>query len=92
MSVGGSRNNNVTLPGVVTIPAGDTGTPIIIDPIMDGVTEPIETLGLTLQPSPSGLFPPPYMVSSAIQTSAGVSLRDLPYFPNGHAVTVRSCV
>ncbi len=59
----------VTLPGVVTI--------------TDGITEPVETVGLTLQQPSLNVFPPPYLFSAAANshTMAGVTIRDTALYP-----------
>ena len=85
-SIGGTASNGVDyadLPGFVTMPAGSPRVLILVDPIADGVTEPAETVGLTLQPPPLDVFPPPYLLgsSSLMPRSAGVTIRDQRIFP-----------
>lgn len=70
--IDGTASNGVdyvTLPGVVTI--------------TDGITEPVETVGLTLQPPSLNVFPPPYLFSAAANrhTMAGVTIRDTALYP-----------
>jgi len=68
----------VELAGYVTIAAGESSAVIVIDPIADGVAEPVETVGLTLQAAPPDVFPPPYLLSDSptLPHAAGVSIRD----------------
>ena len=85
-SISGTARNGVdyvTLPGSVTIPAGSPRTLIVVTPIADGLAEPAESVGLTLQPPPLDVYPPPYLVgtSSTMPRSAGVSIRDHLVFP-----------
>ena len=92
-SVSGTASNGVdyeTLPGVVTIPAGSPRATIIVTPIADGIPEPVESVGLTLQPPPLDLVPPPYVLSAAstMRSSAGVTIRDTQLYP-GHPFLTR---
>jgi gliding motility-associated-like protein len=53
-SIGGTATNGVdyqAIPTSVTIPAGQTSTTLTINPIYDGIPEPIETVVLTVQTS-----------------------------------------
>ena len=80
-AISGAASNGVdyvTLPGFVTIPSSNTSAVILIDPIADGVAEPEETVALTLPSPPLDVFPPPYLLGTAltIYHSAGVSIRD----------------
>ncbi len=80
-AVSGSATNGVdytTLPGAVTIPAGNASAQIIINPIADGLTEDPESVALTLLPPSASLAPPPYVLvaASTLQSSAGASIRD----------------
>lgn len=81
----------VTLPGLVTITAITPSTTIIVNPIADGLTEPVETVGLTLQPPSPDIFPPPYLFSAAPNqhTMAGVTIRDTALYP-GHPYLTRA--
>jgi hypothetical protein len=75
----------VELPGVVTIPAGSSSATIVINPIADGVAEPVETVGLALQAAALDVFPPPYLLSATptLRHEAGVSIRDQLLPPQG---------
>jgi hypothetical protein len=62
-SIGGTATNGVdymTLPGVVTIPAGQCEATITIVPISDGATNRVSTVVLALTPSTN--MPPDYRV------------------------------
>ena len=75
----------VELPGDVTIPANASSATIMINPIPDGVAEPVETVGLTLQVPTPDIFPPPYLLSATppLRHAAGVSIRDQLLPPDG---------
>ena len=75
----------VELPGVVTIAPNNSSATIVINPIPDGVAEPVETVSLTLQPSSVDVFPPPYLLSATppLRHTAGVSIRDQLLPPDG---------
>ena len=95
-TIGGTATNGVDftplLSGSVTIPAGSLHAPIVINPVADGVTEPIEVVVLTLQPPPSDVSPVPYVISAAGYNSntAGVSIRDVP--PPGYGLPRRQLI
>ncbi len=93
-SIDGTASNGVDyaeLPGSVTIPAGTPSAAILINPIVDGVTEPIETVGLTLQIPSLDVFPPPYLFSTAasLHSSAGLTIRDTALYPGHPFLTKR---
>ena len=87
-SISGTAINGVdyaTLPGTITIPAGSTGASITVTPIADGIAEPTESVGVTIQPPPVTANPPPYVVASDSPTTkrtAGVSIRDIYRLPS----------
>jgi hypothetical protein len=62
----------VTLPGSVTLPSGVASTNITLTPIADGISEPIETAILTLQPGAG------YTVSSPIAATVTILDGDAP--------------
>ena len=93
-AIDGTASNGLdyaTLPGVVTIPAGTPSATIIVNPIVDGVTEPIETVGLALQPPAPDVFPPPYLFSAAatLHHMAGLTIRDTALYPGHPFLTKR---
>jgi len=56
-TIGGTATNGIdytTLPASVTIPTGQSSVSITIDPLFDGVTEPNESVTLTVQTSVCG--------------------------------------
>ena len=57
----------------------------MINPIADGVAEPVETVGLALQAAALDVFPPPYLLSATptLRHEAGVSIRDQLLPPQG---------
>jgi hypothetical protein len=75
----------VELPGVVTIAASNSSATIVINPIPDGIAEPVETVALTLQNPALDVFPPPYLLSATptLRHAAGVSIRDQLLPPDG---------
>ena len=95
-TIGGTATNGVDfappLTGTVTIPAGALNAPIVIDPVADGITEPIEIVVLTLQSPPPDVSPVPYVISAAGYNSntAGVSIRDVP--PPGYGLSPRQLI
>lgn len=83
--VGGTASKGidyVLLPGSVSIPAGSVSATILVQPLDDSLPEPVESVILTLRPSPSGgtnntagsTNGPTYTLSSA--TSATVYIYD----------------
>ena len=44
-----ASGDRLGLPGSVTIPAGATSATVLVTPIADGVTEPAETVVMTLK-------------------------------------------
>ena len=94
-SITGTATNGVdyvTLPGTVTIPAGSPRMSIVIDPILDAVAETGESVGITIEPPPSGITPPPYVVgaSSTMQRSAGIGILERrPLTPRARAFYFR---
>ena len=95
-TISGTATNGVDfappLSGSVTIPAGSLNAPIIINPVADGITEPIEVVVLTLQSPPPDVSPVPYVISAAGYNSntSGVSIRDMP--PPGFGLPRRQLI
>ena len=94
-TIGGTATNGVdfaALSGSVTIPAGSANAAIVVHPVADGITEPIEIVVLTLQSPPPDVSPVPYVISAAgyNSSSAGVSIRDVP--PPGYGLSPRQLI
>ena len=75
----------------LTFAAGDSDIDLTLTPIDDLVTEPIETVGLTLQIPSLDVFPPPYLFSTAasLHSSAGLTIRDTALYPGHPFLTKR---
>ena len=92
VAISGSASNGVDyarIPNTVTIPAGHHTAKIVIDPLADNLTEGIETVILTLTPSPLDVFPPPYVVGQPDKAGAVIVDTDWPdplteRLPDGH--------
>jgi hypothetical protein len=81
-TISGTAGNGLDyarLPGFVSFPVGGRFVNLTIIPYLDGETnEPDETVVITLQPPPAGVFPPPYVLGStgARIASAGATIRE----------------
>jgi hypothetical protein len=81
-SIGGTASNGVdyiTLPGQLTIPAGQRAARIEVVPIDDSIAECIETIVLTIQPPPPG--PSAYTIGSPRRAAAIILDNDQPRPP-----------
>src|ERR1043166_2602156 len=81
--IGGTASNGVdyaTLPGFVTIPAGERAARIVITPIDDKIAEGPETvvLSLAIPPSPLAVInpPPPYVIGFPGRAAAVIADND----------------
>ena len=86
-SIGGTASNGVdyeTLPGTITIPAGQHAARILVVPIDDDLVEPIETVILKLEPPPdptAGLTAPSYRIGFPARAAAIIVDNDSPRPP-----------
>jgi len=81
--IGGTASNGVdyaTLPGFVTIPAGERAARIVVTPIDDKLAEGAETvvLSLIIPPSPLAVInpPPPYVIGFPGRAAALIADND----------------
>lgn len=77
--VSGTATNGVdytAIPSTVTIPNGQRSASIIITPIADNITEGDETVILTLDPDPNGIYTIGRTNDAATDNAATVTIRD----------------